>query len=107
GPARAARALQAQRRVLRALPLPHRAAHLAAVVVLDGGDQAAPARSAPEARGALPPGEPAPLRDRLARERAGLVHLAADLVGPPAACLVLPRRPSHRAGDDTRRVRRV
>ena len=66
-PAREARALSAQRRVLRALPLAHRAAHLAAVVVLDGADQAAPARGAPERRDPLPPGEPAPLRDRLAR----------------------------------------
>ena len=66
-PAREARALSAQRRVLRALPLAHRAAHLAAVVVLDGPDQAAPARGAPERRDPLPPGEPAPLRDRFAR----------------------------------------
>ena len=48
-PAREARALSAQRRVLRALPLAHRAAHLAAVVVLDGPDQGAPARGAPRA----------------------------------------------------------
>ena len=70
GAAREARALPAQRRVLRALPLAHRAAHLAAVVVLDGRDQAAPARGAAGARGPVPSGEPAPLRDRLARERA-------------------------------------
>ncbi len=98
-PAREARALPPQRRVLRALPFAHRAAHLAAVVVLDGGDQAAAARGAARTRGALPPGEPAPLRDRLARERAGLVHLAADLVGASAAGLVLPGRPHHRRGD--------
>ena len=48
----------------------HRAADLAAVVVLDGGAQAAGARGAAGPRGALPPREPAPLRDRLARERA-------------------------------------
>ena len=106
-PPREARALPPQRRVLRALPLAHRAADLAAVVVLDGGDQAAAARGAACARGALPPGEPAPLRDRLARERAGLVHLAADLVGPSAAGLVLPGRPHHRRGDRAERVRRV
>ena len=59
----------------------------------------------PGARGAarrarpLPPGVAAPLRDRLARERARLEHLAPDLVGPPAPGLVLPgrpRRPSRR-----------
>ena len=48
-PAREARALPPHGRVLRALPLAHRAAHLAAVVVLDGRDQAAAARSAPRA----------------------------------------------------------
>ena len=71
--------------------------HLAAVVVLDGRDQAAPARGAAQRRDPLPPGEPAPLRDRLARERAGLVHLAPDLVGPPDPGVVLPGRPRDRA----------
>ena len=48
------------------------------------------------ARGAprpLPPREPAPLRDRVARERARLVRLAAALVGPPDPDLDVPRRP--------------
>ena len=81
---------------LRALRVAHRAADLAAVVVLDGGDQAAGARGAARAQRRLPPGEPAPLRDRLARERARLEHLAADLVGPSDPRVVLPGRPHHR-----------
>ena len=40
----------------------------------------------------LPSRVAAPLRDRLARGGAGLVHLAAAVVGTPAADLVLPRR---------------
>src|SRR5581483_2899196 len=90
---REARALPAQRRVLRALPLADRAAHLAAVVVRDGGAEAGCARGAPRAGGPLPPGEPAPVRDRLPRARAGLEHLPPDLVGSPAARLDVPRRP--------------
>ncbi len=99
-PARAARALPAQRRRLRALQDPHRAADLAAVVVRDGRDQAACARRPAGAPDRLPPREPAPLRDRLAGECARLEHLAADLVGASDPGVVLPRRPS-----DRRRVR--
>ena len=106
-PARAARALPAQRGALRALREPHRAADLAAVVVLDGRAEASTARGAPEPRGALPPREPAPLRDRLARERAGLVRVAAALVGPSASRLVLPGRPRDGRGDGAVRVRGV
>ena len=55
----------------------------------------------------LPPALAAPLRDRLARERARLEHLAPDLVGPPAAGLGVPGRPPDRRGDRARGVRRV
>ena len=106
-PAREARALPAQRRVLRTLPFAHRAAHLAAVVVLDGADQAASARGASQRRDPLPPGEPAPLRDRLARKRAGLVHLAPDLVGPPDPRVVLPGRSRDRGARRAGGLRRV
>ena len=70
------------------------------------------ARPAIEAlRGAarpLPPREPAPLRDRVARARARLVRLAPALVGPPDPDLDVSRRPSHvrvAAADGVRRVR--
>ena len=55
----------------------------------------------------LPPALAAPLRGRLARERARLEHLAPDLVGPPAAGLGVPGRPPDRRGDRARGVRRV
>ena len=55
----------------------------------------------------LPPRVAAPLRDRFARERAGLVHLAPALVGPPDSRLVLPRRPHHGRRGRARRLRRV
>ena len=55
--------------------------------------------AAPGDRGArgparpLPPREPAPLRDRVARARARLVRLAPALVGPPDPDLDVPGRP--------------
>ena len=55
----------------------------------------------------LPPGVAAPLRDRLARARARLEHLAPALVGAPAPRLVLPRRPRHRRRDRAGRLRGV
>src|SRR5439155_22749056 len=93
--ARAARALPARDRGMRALREPDRAADLAAVVVPDGRAEGAGARGATRAARPLPPRVAAPLRDRLARARAGLEHLAADLVGPPAAGVVLPGRARH------------
>ena len=67
-----------------------------------------PALSALEERRVrLPPGVAAPLRDRLARERAGLEHLPPALVGSPAPGLVLPERPRARRRDRARGVRRV
>ena len=46
------------------------------------------------------PESAAPLRRRLARDRARLEHLAADLVGAPDPDLVLPRRTHHVRRDD-------
>ena len=90
---REARELPPLGRALRALRVAHRAPHLAPVVVLDGGAEEARARRPRGAPGRLPPRVAAPLRDRLARERPGLEHLAPALVGPPAPGLVLPERP--------------
>ena len=62
------------------------------------------------ARGAarpLPPREPAPLRDRVARARARLVRLAAALVGPPDPDLDVPGRPPDLRLAAARRLRRV
>ena len=70
-------------------------------------DQAASAPGAPERQDPLPPGEPAPLRDRLARERAGLVHLAPDLVGAPDPRVALPGRACDRGARRTGRVHRL
>ena len=81
--------------LLRPLQVADRAAPLAAVVVLDGGAETAGARGAPFGPRHVPSGVAAPLRGLLPRERARLEHLAADLVGPPAAGLVLPRRARH------------
>ena len=91
-PARQARELPALRRHLRALPLAHRAADLAPVVVRDGGARGAGDRRAPRAARALPPRVAAPVRDRLARGDPGLVPLAAALVGSPAPDLDDARR---------------
>ena len=55
------------------------------------------ARGAAGAARALPPRVAAPVRDPLARGDPGLEHLAAALVGTPAAALVLPGRPRHAA----------
>src|SRR5206468_2852844 len=88
-PDRQARGVPALGEAVRALREPDRAADLAAVVVPDGGAQAAGPRGAARAADRLPPGVAAPLRDLVARGRAGLEHLAPDLVGPPAAGLVL------------------
>ena len=109
GPAREARALPPLGRHVRALPLADRAARLAAVVVPDGRARAPGDRGAARAARPLPPGEPAPVRDRVARERARLVRLAAALVGPPDPDLDVPRRsPDVRvaAAGGVRRVRR-
>ena len=106
-PARLARALPALGGALRALRVAHRAAHLAPVVVLDGGAQEAGARGAARPQGRLPPRVAAPLRDRLARERARLEHLAPDLVGAPDPDLVLPGRPHHLRRDGAGRLRGV
>ena len=68
----------------------------------------APAIEALQARARrLPPGEPAPLRDRVARAGARLVRLAPAVVGPPDPDLDVSRRPPdvHVAG--ARRVRGV
>src|SRR5262249_53932917 len=83
-----ARALPARGRAVRALRVADRAPDLAPVVVLDGGAEEAGASGASRPRGRLPPGESAHVRDRVARERARLEHLAADLVGPPDPDLV-------------------
>ena len=106
-PAREPRALPAQRRALRALREPHRAAHLASVVVLDGRAEAARATGAARAPRPLPPRVPAPVRDRLARERARLVYLPPALVGASAPVVGVPGRSRHRGGDRARRVRRM
>ena len=60
-------------------------------------------RGAARAAGPLPPREPAPVRDRVARAGARLVRLAAALVGSPDPDLVLPRRAPHRARGRRRR----
>ena len=106
-PAREARELPPLGRPVRALPHADRAARLAAVVVRDGRPRAAGDRGARGAAGALPPREPAPLRDRLARARSRLVRLAAALVGPPDPDLDVPRRPPRLHVAEPRRVRRV
>ncbi len=64
-------------------------------------------RGAPRAPRPLPPGVAAPLRDRLARGVAGLVHLAPALVGAPAPDLVLPGRAHDRGGRRAVSLRRV
>ena len=94
-----ARGVPPRDRALRAVQEPDRAADLSPVVVPDGGAQAACARRA--ARGSRPvsPGVAAPVRDRLARERAGLEHLAAALVGASATGVGVPRRAPDRRGD--------
>ncbi len=84
-PHRAARAVPPHDRRLRALREPHRAAHLAPVVVPHGRAGGAGDRGAADAPRPLSPRVAAPLRDRLAGERARLEHLAAALVGPPAS----------------------
>ena len=92
-PAREARALPPLGRDVRALPLADRAARLAAVVVRDGRARRAGDRGAARAARPLPPREPAPLRDRVARAGARLVRLAPALVGAPDPDLDVPRRP--------------
>ena len=97
-PAREARGLSALGRALRSLQEPDRAADLVAVVVLDGGAEAARARGARVGPGPVPSGVATPVRDRLARRGPGLEHLAADLVGASTAALGMSGRPLHRAG---------
>ena len=92
---------------LRALPLPDRAARLAAVVVPDGRARRARDRGARGAARPLPPREPAPVRDRVARERPRLVRLAPALVGPPDPDLDVPGRPPHLRLAAARCLRRV
>ncbi len=106
-PARLARALPALGGALRALRVAHRATHLAPVVVLDGRAQEARAQGAARPQGRLPPRVAAPVRDRLARERSRLVHLAPDLVGAPDPDLVLPGRAHRLRRDGAGRLRRV
>ena len=55
----------------------------------------------------LPPREPAPLRDRVARAGAGLVHLASALVGAPDPDLDVPGRAPHLRVAAARGMRRV
>ena len=105
--AREARVVPAHRRAVRAVREPHRAADLAPVVVRHGRPEAARAGGAARAARALPPGVAAPLRDRVARERAGLVHLPPALVGPPAADLGVQERPPDGRGDRPGRLRGV
>ena len=78
---------------VRALPLADRAARLAAVVVLHGRARPAGDRGARGAPCQLPPREPAPVRDRVARERSRLVRLPPALVGPSDPDLDVPGRP--------------
>ena len=73
---------------------------------MDGAEEAG-ARGAAHGQGALPSRVAASLRDRVARGRARLEHLAADLVGASAAALGVPRRPRDGAGDRARRLPRV
>ena len=56
-----------------------------------------------ERRVPLPPGVAAPVRDRVARERPRLEHLAPALVGPPDSGLVLPGRARRRSRRRSRR----
>src|SRR6185436_9936513 len=84
-PAREARVVPAHGRAVRPLQVSNRAADLDAVVVRDGGSEAAGARCSARRTGAIPPRVPTPVRDRVARGGARLEHLAADLVGPSAA----------------------
>ena len=62
---------------------------------MDGAAKAR-ARGAPFRPRPLPPGIAAPLRDPVARGRAGLEHLPSDLVGPPAAGVGVSGRAHHR-----------
>src|SRR5438270_911690 len=71
------------------------------------GAEAAGARCAARTARPLPPRVAAPVRDRLARERTRLEHLAPALVGPSAACLVLPGRARDGGGDRAAGVRGV
>src|SRR5262249_435326 len=88
-----ARALPPLGPTLPALPHPDRAARLPAVVVPDGRARAPGDRSTPRLKRALPPRQPAPVRDRLAGARARLVRLAPALVGPPDPDLDVLGRP--------------
>src|SRR5439155_5840688 len=106
-PTREARVLSPHRGALRALPQPNRPAHLASVVVLDGGATEAGARGPSLPPRPLPPGVAAPVRDPVARGRAGLEHLPPDLVGPSAAGVGVSVRTHHGPGDRARRVRPV
>src|SRR5262249_98576 len=69
--------------------------------------QAAGARSAPITPRPVPPGVAAPLRDRLARERARLEHLAPDLVAPPDPGLGMPEWSRDGRGDGPGRLLRM
>ena len=107
GPAREARAVPPLGRHVRALPLADRAARLAAVVVRDGRARAPGDRGPSRAARPLPPGEPAPVRDRVPRAGARLVRLASALVGPPDPDLDVPGRAPDVRVAAARRVRRV
>ncbi len=107
GPAREARAVPPLGRHVRALPLADRAARLAAVVVRDGRARTPGDRGPSRAARPLPPGEPAPVRDRVPRAGARLVRLASALVGPSDPDLDVPGRASDVRVAAARRVRRV
>ena len=77
------------------------------MVVLDGRAEEPRARGPALGPCPLPPGITAPLRDRLARERARLEHLAPALVGAPASGLGMPGRAPDGRGDGARGVHRV
>ena len=92
-PAREARVVPPHGRALRPLQDEDRASDLASVVVLDGRAEAAGAGGAPLRPRPLPPRVATSLCDLVARGGPGLEHLAADLVGSPAAALAVPGRP--------------
>ena len=104
---REARAVPPLGRDVRTVPLADRAARLAAVVVRDGGARRAGARGAARAPRPLPPGEPAPLRDRVARAGARPGASRASSGGGTRSRSGLPRRPPDVRRAAARRVRRV
>ena len=92
GAARAAGALPALGRALRSLRGADRAADHAPVVGEDEAAGGAGRRRDPRRTGDVHSRAAERGRARLARQHPRLVHLAADLVGAPDPCVVLPRR---------------